>query len=129
MREIFSGGKNVFLIKRILVPGSRHKFIYAATAKTSPGNLLCYVLRTCFTRGWVSVYFITRFLKNIRKNQKPWKSTRALLIACHCQLNMKENKSSSKNLLWNNSFQITRESLQLICQFLTFNSQFNSFNP
>ena len=67
-------------------------------------------------------YSITHFLKNIRKNQKTWKSTRALLIKCHCQLNVKENKSSNKNLLWNNGFQITRELLRLICQFLTFNS-------
>ena len=67
-------------------------------------------------------YSITHFLKKIRKNQKSWKSTRALLIECHCQLNVKENKSSNKDLLWNNTFQITREPLRLICQFLTFNS-------
>ena len=37
-------------------------------------------------------YFITHFLKNIRKNQKPEKSTRALLIECHFQLNVKKNQ-------------------------------------
>ena len=93
--------------------GSRNKFVSAATAKTSPGNLLCYLLRTCSVSGWVSV--LSHFLKNIRKNQKPWKSTWAKLIECYCQLNVKKTKSSNKNLLWNNSFQITRESLQVIC--------------
>ena len=101
--------------------GSCDKFIYAATAKTSPGDLLCYLLRTCVINGWVNV-FMTHFSKTIRKNQKPWKGTRALLIACHCQLNVKENKSSNKDFLWNKRSQITKESLQLICQFLFFNS-------
>ena len=93
--------------------GSRNKFVSAVTAKTSPSNLLCYLLRTCSVSGWVSV--LSHFLKNICKNQKPWKSTWAKLIECYCQLNVKKTKSSNKNLLWNNSFQITRESLQVIC--------------
>ena len=70
--------------------GSRDKFIYAATAKTSPGNLLCY-LPALLVDGLVC-YFITHFLRNIRKNQKPEKSTRALLIECHFQLNVKKNQ-------------------------------------
>ena len=43
--------------------GSRDKFFYAATAKTSPGNLLSYLIRTCFTSGWVSVLFHCSFFE------------------------------------------------------------------
>ena len=39
-------------------------------------------------------YFITHFLKNIRKNQKPEKSTRALLTEYHFQLNVKKKKTN-----------------------------------
>ena len=74
--------------------GSHNKFVSAATAKTSPGNLLCYLLRTCSVSGWVSV--LSHFLKNIPKNQKPWKSTRAKLIECYCQLNVKKKHHPTK---------------------------------
>ena len=115
-------GKNVFLITRILVQSDS-----VINSSMQPRKLLPVICCATYLEPALLVdelvcYFITHFLKDIRGSQKPWKSTRALLIACHCQLNVKENKSSNKNLLWNNSFQITRESLQLICQFLTFNS-------
>ena len=116
--------KNVFLITRILVQSDpmvnssmqhlrkRLPVIYCAT----------YLESALLVDGLVC-YFITHFLKNIRKKQKPEKSTRALFthwmsLSIECE----KKKSSNKDLLWNNSFQITRESLQLICQPLPFNS-------
>ena len=118
-------GKNVFLSTRILVqsdpvinwsmqqPRKFLPIIYCAT----------YLESALLVDGLVC-YFITHFLKNIRKKQKPEKSTRALFthwmsLSIECE---KKKKSSNKDLLWNNSFQITRESLQLICQPLPFNS-------
>ena len=46
------------------------KFIYAPTAKTSPGNLLCYLLRTWFVSGWVSVLFHYSFCGKYSSNIK-----------------------------------------------------------
>ena len=118
--NIFRGGKcfvdyaDAVINSSIQQPRKLLPVIYCATY-SEPALLVDGLVR----------YSITHFLKNIRKNQKPWKSTRALLIECRCQLNVKENKSSNKHLLWNNTFQITREPLRLICQFLTF----NYFNP
>ena len=86
-------GKNVFLITRILVQSDpvinssmqqlrkRLPVIYCAT----------YIESALLVDGLVC-YFITHFLKNIRKNQKPEKSTRALLIECHFQLNVKKKQ-------------------------------------
>ena len=116
-------GKNVFLITRILAQSDS----VINSSMQQPWKLLPVIYCATYLEPALLVdglvcYFITHFLKDIRENQKPWKSTRALLIACHWQLHVKENKSSNKDLSWNNSFQITRESLHLIYQFLTFNS-------
>ena len=116
-------GKNVFLITQILVQSDPVINLSLQQPRKLPPVIYCatYLEPALLVDGLVC-YFITHFLKNIRKNQKPWKSTWAKLIECYCQLKVKkQNKSSNKDLLWNNSFQITRESLQLICQFLTFN--------
>ena len=90
-------GKNVFLITRILVQSDpvinsslrqRRKLlpvIYCAT----------YLEPALLVDGFVC-FFITHFLKNIRKNQKPWKSTWAKLIECHCQLNVKKTNYPTK---------------------------------
>ena len=90
-----------------------------ATAKTYPGNLLCYFEPASLLDGLVC-FFVTHFWKVFVKNQKPRKSTRALFIECYCLKKMWKNKTFNKNLSWNNNFQIMRESLQLICQFFNW---------
>ena len=97
---------------------SRDKFIYAAASKTSPGNLLCYLLRTCFISGRVSVFFHYSFfekyswkIKSLEKVREPY----SLIIMAKW---IWKKKTFFENLLRNTSFQIMRKSLQLICHFV-----------
>ena len=57
---------------------SGDKFIYATIAKTYPGSLLCFLVRTCFISGWVSVLFNHSFLKSIREKSKALKNYTSL---------------------------------------------------
>ena len=80
-------GKNVFLIRQILVQSDPVINLSLQQPRKLPPVIYCatYLESALLVDGLVC-YFITHFLKNIRKNQKPWKSTWAKLIECYCQL-------------------------------------------
>ena len=58
------------------------------------------LLRPALLMDGSMYYFITHFLKNICKNQKPLKNTRALLIECHYQLNLKEKIIQQRKIFY-----------------------------
>ena len=117
-------GKNIFLILWILVqsdPATNSSMqqqrkplpvIYCSTYLEPAllvDGLVCHLI----------IHFLKKYSLKIKSFEKVHESWMSLSIQCE------ENKSSNNYLLWNkgnNSFQIMKESLQLICRFLTFNS-------
>ena len=114
--------QNVFLISRILLQFEESDTVINSSMQ-QPRKLIPVIYSATYFEpallvGGLVCFFITRFWKVFVKNQKPWQSTRGLLNECHCK-SMWKKKTFNKNLSRNNNFQIMRESLQLICQFLT----------